>query len=149
MTYPATLTFDPTLFRQQFPFFANETTYPDATLLINWTIATSYLTSRDCGILRDKDRQLGLNLMTAHITTINDMIIADNNTPTSLIVSSRIDKIAVTAQPPPSKDGFQWWLNLTSYGQALNALLRAATAGGYAIGGSFAAGTLRRFGLRR
>lgn len=129
----ATITFNPTLFRQQFPAFANDTTYPDAMLQMYFDMATCYVSDRNYGFLRNCCRGLALNLLVAHIISLGTAIVAGD--PTGTITSATIDKISVTLLAPIAKNGWQFWLNQTPYGQQLLALLSKAGCGGLYIGG--------------
>lgn len=139
-----TLTFDVTLFREQFPAFANPTTFPDAMLQMYWDMATCYISDEDYGWLNDGCRQLALNLMTAHLTATS-VLIANGQT-SVLIQSSTIDKITVTLTPPPVKTPFRWWLMTTPYGIQLSGLLAANSAGGFYIGGRPELSAFRKVG---
>ena len=132
---PAILTFDVTSFRAQFPAFMNPTMFPDATLQLYWNNATAYVSDvGNFGRLQGTDRQLALNLMTAHLTAIS-VLIANGQIP-NIVDASTIDKISVTLLPPPVKTEWQWWLCTTPYGQSLLALLQGRSIGGYFVGGS-------------
>lgn len=139
-----TIVFDVAAFRVSFPEFANATTYPDATLEINWDIATCYISDEDYGYLSTKCRTLALNLMTAHITKLSGLINA-GKTP-KFVQSSSIDKVSVTVVPPPAGDQFDWWANLTGYGSQLLALLKANIAGGFFVGGRREKSAFRKVG---
>src|ERR1700685_802222 len=95
---PIILTFDVTLFRQQFPAFSNATNFPDATLQMYWDLATCYISDVNCGVLNGSCRQKAINLMTAHLTQIS--VIVRTNPTTSgtpkVVTGSTIDKISVT-----------------------------------------------------
>ncbi|MCP4122226.1 MAG: DUF4054 domain-containing protein, partial [Bacteroidetes bacterium] len=54
----ATITFDVTKFREQFPEFSNETTYPDSMLEMYWEMATCYVSNEDYGCLSGSCREL-------------------------------------------------------------------------------------------
>lgn len=128
----ATLTFDVTSFRTQFPKFSNVTTYPDATLQMNWDNATCYISDSDFGRLNGACRQRAIDLMTAHLTFSADLIAAgETNT---VLNSARIDNISISTRPPPSVTQWQWWLNSTPYGIQLLSLLRVKSVGGFYIG---------------
>lgn len=144
MSYPSILVYDDTAFRLQYPFFANVTTYPEITLQTNFTNGTSYISDYNAGILQGQSRQTALYLMTAHITALNDIIVANNGAAPGYVTNAKIDKISVTLEPPPAKNQFQWWLNLTPWGQQLLALLQVQSAGGWAVGGN-----PERLGMRR
>lgn len=134
MTTPIILTFDVTTFRVMFPVFASSTTYPDAVLQMYWDMATSYVSNVNYGWLQNANRQLALNLMTAHLAALG-LIIQSGQVP-NLMQSSTIDKISIAVTPPPIPNQWQWWLNQTGYGQQLLALLQAQSAGGFYVGGS-------------
>ena len=139
-----TLTFDVTLFRQQFPEFSNTTTYPDIRLQMYWDQATCYISDCNYGRLKDDCRQLAINLMTAHLTKISTLI-ANNQfsfTPTG----ATIDKISISLTPPPTYNAWQWWLEGTEYGKQLLALLQARSVGGFQIGGFPETQSFRRVG---
>ena len=130
---PSVFTFDVTAFRLLFPAFANDITFPDATLTQNWNNATCYVSANNYGDLNGDCRLYALNLMTAHITQLQ-VIVAAGQTP-GVLQSATIDKITVSYDPPPKPDQWQWWLNQTAYGQQLLALLRANAAAGFYYGG--------------
>lgn len=131
------ITFDVEEFRAAYPAFANETTFPDATLQQWWDTATCYISDENYGCLRDACRRLAINLMTAHLTALS-VLIAAGSTGT-ITQSATIDKITVTNTPPPVTDNnnqFNWWLSTTPYGAQLLALLQVQSVGGFYVGGS-------------
>lgn len=134
-TYPVTLVYTDADFRLQFPYFASTVTYPQATLQRNFDTGTNYVSAYNYGFLNDAARQTALYMMTAHLTMLNDMLIANAGAPSQMVTRAKIDQIEVTLQPPPEKNQFQWWLNLTQFGQQLLALLQIKSAGGWAVGG--------------
>lgn len=144
--YPNPLVYTDVDFRVAFPFFANMTTYPQASLQNWFTQGTSYVSAYNRGILRNVNRQLALYQMTAHLAALNDIIVAEAGAAPGLVVSAKIDKIAVTLKPPPSKTQFQWWLNLTPWGQMLLTLLSVRSAGGWNVGGTPELAAFRRVG---
>ncbi|UAW63481.1 DUF4054 domain-containing protein [Mycoavidus sp. HKI] len=125
--------FDVSAFRLSFPAFANMETYPDASLLASWDAATCYVSPQNYGYLQGESRARALNLMTAHLVALADIVKAGQMP--SMVSASTVDKVAVTLTPPPVKSQWQWWLSLTPYGQQLLALLSASAAGGFYIGG--------------
>ena len=132
----ATIVFDPTLFRQQFPAFADPTIYPDALLEMYFDMATCYVSDQTYGFCWDLDthcRTLALNLMTAQLLYIAGLVAAGQTS--VLINSSTVDKITVSLTDPPLKNQWQWWLSTSPYGQQLFALLQVNSAGGAFIGG--------------
>lgn len=137
-----TITFDPAAFRVLFPTF--QTPPSDATLQAWFDLATATISNEDygCLILTGAARVQALNLMTAHIGTLFDMI-ASGQTP-GYETSATVDKVSVTVQAPPGKSQFIWWLNTTPYGAMLAALL-----GTVAVGGLYVGGMPERSGFRR
>lgn len=133
----AILTFDPALFRQQFPAFADVALYPDAQLQRYWDMAVCYSTDVDyckaeLGVI--SCRQTALNMLTAHLLTIGTGAVTGQTV--GMVQSATVDKVSVTIQAPENPNQWQWWLNKTPYGQMYLALLRAKSAGGFYIGGS-------------
>ncbi len=141
----ATLTFDVAAFRVQFPAFADETLFPDATLQMYWDNATCYMDDNGSyGILTGACRQLALNYLTAHLAAIS-VIIAGGDIP-GQVQASTVDKVSVTLTPPENPNQWQWWLGTTPYGQQLLALLQARSAGGWYVGGLPESGAFRKYG---
>lgn len=129
--------FDLPAFRQQFTAFNKIGEFPDITLNAYWDNATAYVTNQrgGCftGALTLAQQTLALNLMTAHLAALG-AIIGKGETP-GVLQGATIDKISVTMQPPPEVNQWQWWLNLTPYGQQLLALLQVRSAGGFYVPG--------------
>ena len=138
----AEITFDDAIFRASFCAFSDATLYPQSKLQSYFDAASCYVSPNEYGRLRGDCRLRALNLMTAHLIALSDMI-AQGNTP-SQVTSATIDKISVSMQPPASKGDWLYWLNLTPYGMQLNALLSAKSAGGLYVGG-----VAERSGFRR
>lgn len=139
-----TLTFDVTLFRQQFPAFADPTAFPDAQLQMYWDMATCFMSDEDYGWLNGACRQLALNMMTAHLTATS-VLIANGQT-SILVQGATIDKVTVTLKPPETPNEWRWWLNTTPYGMQLLTLLSANSVGGFYIGGLPELAAFRRIG---
>jgi hypothetical protein len=128
----ATLQYNDQTFRAQFPEFANTTTYPVATIAMQWSMATGYISADTCvgwweGINLNQQTN-ALNLMTAHLLFINTQAMMGQDT--GVMTGSSIDKISVQLQAPPEMNQWQWWLNQSPYGKQLLALLQIAAAGG-------------------
>jgi len=136
------IVFDISAFRLQFPAFASITTYPNATVNMFWGISTDYISKQNYGVLRNDSRAYALNLLTAHILALND-IIAAGEVP-GIETSATIDKISVTTAPPPYKDAFDYWLQLTPYGAQLAFLLAMKAAGGLYVGARDELGAFRK-----
>ena len=129
------ITYNDFEFRATLVYFANTTTYPAATLLQFFTNGTAYIDAYNRGALNGANRQLALYLMTAHLAALNDLINAEGGSVPGFVKSGSIDKVTVALQPPPAKTQFQFWCNLTPWGQQLLPLLSVATAGGLYVGG--------------
>lgn len=123
-------------FRLLYPAFADTTKFPDAYVTGVWAKGTIYLGSYDDCLLSGADLQTLLDLMAAHLLQIGVLIADGGTTPVvGQVTGATIDKVSVTMAPPPSKDGWQWWLSTTPYGAELWALLSIKAAGGWYIGG--------------
>lgn len=126
-------------FRAAFPFFADTTMYPEARLQQNFVNGSGYISTLNYGAMVDANRQQALYLITAHVTVLQDALnaaMAGQTMVIGILTQAKIDKVTVTVQPPVSKNAFQYWLNLTPYGQALLALLAVQSAGGWQVGGN-------------
>lgn len=134
MVYPSIIPYNDTQFRTMFPTFTNMTTYPQVILQMYWDWATAYVSDVNYGWLNDVNRDLALNLMTAHIVSIN-LIVQSGQVP-NLMQTAGVDKVSVGLTPPPIPNQWQWWLNQTGYGQQLLALLQVVSVGGFMPAGS-------------
>lgn len=130
-------------FRSAMPAFSNSTKYPDATIELFIEQAYNYISNKNCGSLRDNARKYALELMAAHLLTINDKIMSGNVSAGGRITSASIDKISVSLEAPQSKNDWNYWLSLTPYGQALLALLASKAPIGIYSGGTNYRGSLR------
>lgn len=139
-------TFDVTSFRLMFPVFEDQNRYPDVRLQMYWTMGTSYIDDNNVnwGAMKGADRLLALNLMTAHLTWLS-VLVQEGQTP-YVIQGSAIDKINITLTPPPIPNQYRWWLQTTSYGIDLLALLQAKSVGGFLIAGLPETAAFRRVG---
>ncbi|CAH0447385.1 hypothetical protein LMG10661_03451 [Ralstonia syzygii subsp. syzygii] len=144
MIMGALIQFDVGAFRSAFPAFASETAYPDTLLSATWDAGTCYVSPENYGYLQGDCRARALNLMTAHLIALAD-IVKGGQTP-GMVSAATIDKVQVTLTPPPVKSQWQWWLSLTPYGQQLLALLSSAAAGGFYISGLPEGSAFRRVG---
>lgn len=133
---PVIIPFNYALFIQQFPAFANPSTFPEAMIQMYWDMSLGFISpNSQYGWLRCLARQMALNLMTAHLTWLSAVIIPRGQYP-QVIQGSTIDKVSITLTPPPLKDQWDWWLNSSPYGMQLHALLQAKSVGGWYVGGS-------------
>lgn len=120
-------------FRALFPaYFPVTAQFLPAMIQAYWDVATAYVSDRTGGCyvggMSVKQQTLALNLMTAHLLYLSGLA-QSGNTP-GVVTGATIDKISVTLQPPPAPNQWQWYLNQSSYGQQLLALLQVASVGG-------------------
>src|SRR3982751_4679447 len=90
-------------FRALFSAFQNNAAYPDGTIDLYWRMSTNYVSDRQytwcvAGWRSAGQQTLAIQLMTAHLLAIND-IIQNGDTP-GVATGATIDKISVTLQPP-------------------------------------------------
>jgi hypothetical protein len=131
----ASVTLNITQFRTRFPAYANETTYPDATIQATWDTAVIYIGNVTDDCLSEDQLELALEQMTAHLLFIQDKL-SSGATQTGTVTSSSIDKVSVTIAAPKNDDEWEYWLNQSPYGQQLLALLNTICVGGFYIGGN-------------
>lgn len=135
-------TFDPAAFVAQFPEFA---AVPAPQLTGYWSMATQYMDPNDGCILSGGVLQLGLNLMTAHLARSYALINANSGTP-GVTTGAGEGSVNISMAAPPFRNGWQFWLSTTPYGQQLWALLQVQTAGGLYVGGSLERASFRKAG---
>lgn len=140
----ATHVLDVAAFRLTFPAFSDAGAFPDVMLQTYWTLATAFINPNDGWAICGDQLQAALNFMTAHLTWSFKLI--TDGTTAVVVKGSRIDKVDVQLEPPPSKDQWQWWLATTPYGVMLWALLKAAAAGGFYTGGRPERSAFRKVG---
>ena len=92
--------FDPELFRTQFPAFADETRYPDATLQAYFNTATCYINPTDSRCLNGDCLVLALNSMTAHLCRLNEL--ATSGKISGIVTSASIDGVSCLLYTSPS-----------------------------------------------
>lgn len=132
--------FNEASFRLRFTEFASPSAYPTPILQENFDAAGCFVANKNYGWLAGCCNLYALNLMTAHLTKLGALI-ADGQTP-GIETQATIDKVSVAMMEPPVKDGWDFWLNQTPYGQALLALLTAK-----AVGGAYVPGGIGRAGF--
>lgn len=127
----ATITLTVEEFLQDFPEFVNK----EVNVLNSFiTQAGCYVSTNNVGVLRNDCRKLAIELMVGHLVTIQDRM-NNGQTATGQVASTSIDAVSVSLVAPPNKDQYEYWLNLTPYGQRLLALYMAkAPAGLYMVG---------------
>jgi hypothetical protein len=135
------LVFDPAAFRAAFPEFANLT---DDQLTAYWNMALDTMTNYDGVLLSGASLQLALQLLTAHIARL--MTKAATGNATGIVTSAGEGSVNIGMAAPPFKNGWQYWLSQTPYGQQLWALLMVQSAGGLYLGGSAERAAFRKAG---
>jgi hypothetical protein len=142
-------------FRALFTVFASQTTYPQATIQMYWTVATDYIDINGpwFNMLNGPSLQLAVDSLCAHLLT---MFTADQNNvnegedpgqPGSIETSASVGSVSVSSLPPPvDNDPWRYWLNQTRYGQQLLALLAVKAVGGTYVGGVDERGSFRKGG---
>lgn len=131
----ATPVYNDANFRAQFPAFADTAKYPMATLSGYWTMASSYINIYSQIGWNQTQLQLAVDLLAAHLAKSFDLINAGITT--MLITGSTEGTVTVSGQPPPTTNGWQWWLATTPYGMQLRALLDIVASVGLYVGGSY------------
>lgn len=124
---------DVAAFRARFPAFASSVKFPNQQLLDYFTMAGCHIFPCDWLMLSGDCLQLALELMTAHLSFINAQTIA-GNVATGVVTGAGVDKVNVSLQAPPTKNGWQAWLATTPYGMQLWALIKSK-ATPFAVGG--------------
>lgn len=136
--------YDDALFRAQFPEFADAVAYPPFLIEAYWDLASSFIDTTDspCRILTGKALVAAMNMLAAHLLILGIRAGAGpspGGTPGSeqggFETSATVGDVSVAKLAPPAKDGWQWWLASTPYGQMLWAMLGVLAVGGLSIGG--------------
>lgn len=109
--------------------------YNDETLDFFLDLAQNYISSHNCGGLRDESREYAIYLMCAHLLTLKDEIRSGKNQ-VGKVISTTIDKVSVSLAMPKTSDSFEYWLSLTVYGDMLMGLLRSKASAGFYVSGS-------------
>ena len=130
-------------FRSAMPAFSNTTKYSDTLVATMIEQAEYYVSPINCGVLKDNSRKYAIELMAAHLLTLNDKIMSGNVSAGGRITSANIDKISVSLEAPKNQNDWQYWLGLTPYGLALLALLASKAPLGFYSGGTNYRGSLR------
>ena len=129
----ATITLTVEDFIQDFPEFANDDINSIKSFI---TQAGCYVSTNNVGVLRNDCRKLAIELMVGHLLTLQNKI-NSGQTATGQVASTSIDAVSVSLVPPPNKNQYEYWLNLTPYGQRLLALLVAKSPAGFYMVGSY------------
>lgn len=140
---PAILFFDYAAYiaNPQFSIYSNPLSYPEIKLQAYWDNATNYISNvGNFGAIQGTQREYAIQLMLSHLIFLANLIYL-NNTATGTVPyqlqSATIDKVTITATPPPNPNQFQWWMGLSPFGQELLAMLQIQTSGGEYFGGSY------------
>lgn len=135
------MVYDDALFRASLPEFSNTTTFPPALISAFWDVASDFIDANDspCRILNGSSLALAVNYLAAHLMTLSRRQSSSATGPGSeqggFETSASIGEISVSTLAPPARDGWEWWLASTPYGQNLWALLQLKAVGGISIGG--------------
>jgi Protein of unknown function (DUF4054) len=146
--------YDDTLFRSQFPEYADPVVYPEPLLNMYWDTAAYFIDPRSnpddssvpCACLCALQRMLltgsalayALNLLAAHLMALATAVPADGSKAVpsqgGYETSARIGDISVSKLAPPVNSAWDYWLMQTPYGQTLSALLSVVSVGGLSVG---------------
>lgn len=140
------ITYNFALFQAQFPAFSGAA-YTTALVEAQWNIATCYISELEGCTFKSNCRALAINGVTAHLFQlgVNSAIVPIGGKSKGLVKSASIDKVSVSiVEPPSSNSDYQWWLNQTSFGQQILALLKVKSVGGLFIGGRNERGAFRK-----
>jgi len=136
--------YDEEKFRLQFQEFADPVAYPSIMIELYWDLASAFIDTVDCPfrMLNGKALVAAVNMLAAHLLIIGQRQGAGPNgsgTPGGeqggFETSATVGDVSVAKLAPPAKDGWEWWLASTPYGQMLWALLGIIGVGGTSIGG--------------
>jgi hypothetical protein len=136
--------FDPAKFREMFPAFKDTTKYSDAMLNLWYGVATEFISDVDspCRTLNGDSLQYALYLLVAHLLYLMGQQTGPSSGSGSgggkqggFVTSATVGEVSVSKLAPPAKDGWEWWLAGSPYGQQLWALLSLKAVGGFSVGG--------------
>jgi hypothetical protein len=135
MTTVITFNYASFIANPQFALYANPALYPQALLQAWWNNAINIISDNPyCGNIQGDQRYYAIELMLAHLMFLQNLN-AQGQVP-GLMQNATIDKVSVALTPPPLPNQWQWWMNLSPYGQQLLAMLKVNSVGGDYIGGS-------------
>ena len=138
-------TIDMVQFRQMFPAFQSGMRFPDPMIEAYYAVAGSYIDqAENPSGLNGSTLQWALQLMTAHLLFIADK--SGSGQQSGIKTSASTGDVSVSWQAPEAKGSWKYWLNQSSYGQQLLALLSAKSVGGWTVGGRPETQVLRRIG---
>jgi hypothetical protein len=130
------LTFNYAAFIAQIPQYSDSGTYPESLLQAYWNGAINYVSPiANFGAIQGTQRQYALNLMTAHLIFYANQIAAQQVP--ALMQNATIDKVSIGVTPPPLPNQWQWFLDISPYGQQLLAMLQVNSVGGFYVAGPY------------
>lgn len=130
----AAIVFNPAKFRVRYPQFADAVKWPDERLEELFETGSCFIWPVRWSGMRAKCQGQALNLMVAHLGTLEAQIM-DGTSTAGIQTGATIDRVSVTLQAPPVASGWQHWLSTTPYGLQLWALLSMLSRGGQYVGG--------------
>ena len=122
-------------FRSAMPAFSDSTKYSDELVELFIDQSYNYISPHKGCLLKCKSRRYAIELMAAHLLTLNDKILNGDMSAGGRIASANIDKISVSLEAPKNQNDWTYWLSLTPYGLALSALLSSKAPIGVYSGG--------------
>jgi hypothetical protein len=123
------MTFDPVAFRQAFPAFTDTS---DAAILVWASIVDESPMGSwfECATLTQQQ------LIVAHVGyLLTNADSVGNSQGGGAVVSATEGSVSASFVAPPVKDGLEYYLSSSTYGQMLWAMLRIGAAGGAYVGG--------------
>ena len=125
-------------FRNVFKEYEDTGKYPDALIESYIEQASCYISTLDYGIVHGKCRKLAIELMAAHLFSLDSKVESESNSENGIVTGATIDQVNVNFAPPPlGNDDSAWWYNQTPYGRRYRNLLKAKVPVGVYVGGSF------------
>ncbi len=138
-------TLDLTAFTSTFPAFANQAQYPPAMINTFYAAAGNYIDQNDnWSGMNGSMLDWALQLLTCHLLVLLGQMTAGQQT--GFLTSSSISDVTNTFLAPVARDGWEFWLTQTPYGNQLWALLDVQSAGGWSVGGGPETWALRKAG---
>lgn len=123
------MTFDATAFRLAFPAF-QEATDPAILVWVDIVLESPMASWLNCA------KQTQQQLIVAHIgyllTNANSI---GNSQGGGAVVSATEGSVSASFVAPPVRDGLEFYLSSSTYGQMLWAMLNVQSAGGFYVGG--------------
>jgi hypothetical protein len=133
--------YDDALFRAQYPEFSDTVKYPEQMIHMFWDVAIQFISDTDnpCSMLQGGARRYALNALTAHLMILSSQAsqgpAGAGQSQGGYETGATIGDVSVSRMAPPVKNGWQFWLSQTPYGQQLWAMLSLKAVGGWSVGG--------------